>query len=227
MAIAPSVARPRHTLRRLLAGTVLAAALAAPAVASADTKIAVIDLRRAVVETEDGLRVQAKLKQLFDHRQTDLDELQKSFQQAQADFEKEKKSPGATKEVLAKKDAELKRQAAELQSRLYEYQSEMRRQENELTVPIVQRMMGLLRRLAAQNSIDVVLDKQAVPYFRSDLDVTDRVIQMYNSGEGGTGTPGTPGGVSGPGTGPAPSPAPTPGTPAPAPAAPPAPKKAP
>jgi outer membrane protein len=28
----------------------------------------------------------------------------------------------------------------------------------------------------------VVVDKQAVPYVRSDLDLTDKVIQLYNQG---------------------------------------------
>jgi outer membrane protein len=32
-----------------------------------------------------------------------------------------------------------------------------------------------------------VVDKQAVPYVRSDLDLTDRVIQSYNQGGGGAG----------------------------------------
>ena len=42
--------------------------------------------------------------------------------------------------------------------------------------------MNIIRRLATQEGFDVVVDKKAVPYVRSDLDVTDRVITMYNSG---------------------------------------------
>ena len=36
-----------------------------------------------------------------------------------------------------------------------------------------------------QDGYDMVVDKQAVPYVRSDLDLTDRVIQSYNQGGGG------------------------------------------
>ena len=211
MATVNARARRPSLLRRLACGAVMAAAVATPVLAQADTKVAVIDLRRAVVETEDGLRVQARLKQLFDHRQTDLDELQKGFQQAQLDFEKDKKNPNIAKDLLAKKDVELKRQAVELQNKLVEYQNEMRRQESEATMPIVQRMMVLLRRLASQGNYDLVLDKAAVPYFRSDLDVTDRIIQMYNSGDAAS--PTTPNKGETPPTAPppaAPSPAPAP-----------------
>ena len=43
--------------------------------------------------------------------------------------------------------------------------------------------MTLIRRVASQSSYDMVLDRSAVPYVRSDLDITDRLIQMYNAGE--------------------------------------------
>jgi outer membrane protein len=69
----------------------------------------------------------------------------------------------------------------------------------------------------------MIVDKQVVPYFRSDLELTDRAIQMYNSG-GDTGTkPATPTPGTKPGAAPAkpattPAPAPKPAAPAPAPA---------
>ena len=44
---------------------------------------------------------------------------------------------------------------------------------------------NIIRRLATQEGFDLVVDKKAVPYVRSDLDLTDRVITMYNSGGAG------------------------------------------
>jgi outer membrane protein len=46
-------------------------------------------------------------------------------------------------------------------------------------------MIGLVTKIARQNGYDLVLDKRAAPYARPDLDLTDRVVQMYNSGESG------------------------------------------
>jgi outer membrane protein len=91
----------------------------------------------------------------------------------------------------------------------------MQRQEGEMMVPIQQRLMGIVRRIAAQDGYEMVLEKSAVPYFRADLEITDRAIQMYNTG-----------GESAPATGkPAPATTPAPAKPGAAPAA--APKPAP
>jgi len=40
--------------------------------------------------------------------------------------------------------------------------------------------VGIIRRLATQEGYDVVLEKQAATYFRADLDLTDKVITLYN-----------------------------------------------
>jgi outer membrane protein len=59
----------------------------------------------------------------------------------------------------------------------------MQRQENELTYPIIMHMRKLMRRLSADNGYDMVLSKEAVPWYRADLDITDRIIQMYNASQ--------------------------------------------
>lgn len=176
---------PSPLLRRLagaLAPLAVALALLAPSVATAQSKIAVIDMRRAVLETEDGLRVQAKLKQLFDSRQTELEEKERTYGVAKTDFDRLVKSGRVGKEQLQQKAEALQQQALDLQNQLVSYRREMQLQEGELLNPIVQRLGQLVRQLASTSGYDMVLNKEAVPYFRSDLDVTDRIIQLYNAG---------------------------------------------
>ena len=62
----------RLLARALSLSAVLALFTVAPA-ASAQMRVAVVDTQRAVMETEDGLRLQATLKKLFDSRQRELD----------------------------------------------------------------------------------------------------------------------------------------------------------
>jgi outer membrane protein len=206
----------------LLGGALALGALTWSEPAEAQMKLAVVDLRRAVLETEEGLRVQASLKKLFDSRQNELDTKQTQLQKDKEALDKEIAAKKTPQDVLQKKLETLQRAAAELQSLTYDYQREMSRKEGELTTPILNKILGILKRIASTDGYDMIVDKQVVPYFRSDLELTDRAIQLYNSGPDGGAKPTTPAPGTAPGkpatTTPAPAPKPT----TPPPAAPPA-----
>jgi outer membrane protein len=172
-------------LRFVLSLVIAVAALvsAAPQ-AHAEGKVAVIDLRRAVADTEDGLRVQAQLQQLFDNRQSEYESKEKAYGSAKAEFEKISKNKKTPEQALRKKYAALEKMAIDLQNAQMTYRREMQQKESQLMYPIVNQMLVLVRQLASKSGYDMVLNKEAVPYFRSDLDITDRVIQMYNSSQG-------------------------------------------
>jgi outer membrane protein len=145
----------------------------------------VIDLRRAVIETEEGLRVQATLKKLFDSRQVELSGKERALQTELEELERDAKSGKIKGDEMLRKREGLQRQYAGLQQTLGDYQREMQRKEAEMTQPMVQRVLGLIKRLATTEGYDAVLEKSAAPYIRADLDLTDRVIQMFNAGDGG------------------------------------------
>jgi outer membrane protein len=135
------------------------------------------------METEDGLRAAATLKKLFESRQRELDQRQNDLQKERDDIEKQKGV--LSQEALQKKVDKWQGEMAEIQSTFVEYNKELQKKQGEITQPILEKAMNIIRRLATQGGYDLVLEKQMVPYHRSDLDLTDRVITMYNAGEGG------------------------------------------
>ncbi len=143
-------------------------------------KIAVVDTQRAIMDTEDGLRAQATLRKLFDNRQRELDKKQEMLQKEREDIEKQQGI--LSKEALAKRLEAWQREMSQLQATFLEYNKELQKKQGELTQPIYQRTMTLIRRLATNEGFDLVVDRQAAPYVRGDLDLTDKVIQMVNSG---------------------------------------------
>src|SRR6188472_3339478 len=148
--------------------------------AAQSMRVGVVDTQRAVMETEDGLRLQATLKKVFDSRQRELDKKQEDLQKERDDIDKQRDV--LSKTALAKRVDKWQREMVNLQTVFVEYNKELQKKQGELTQPIFQKAMGIIRRLATQEGFDVVVDKQAVPYSRSDLDVTDRVITLYNQG---------------------------------------------
>src|SRR5258706_11800049 len=168
----------KHVYLRALAVCLFVGLLSSSALAQ--LKFAVVDVQRAVMETEDGLRAQAMLKKFFDKRQQELDAKQTELTKQREEIEKQSKV--ISQAALQKRMEDWQKQMVELQTVFVEYNKELQKKQGELTQPIYGKIMGLLRRMATQDGFDAVLEKQAVPYMRADLDLTDKIIQMYNSG---------------------------------------------
>lgn len=182
--------------RSFVSFAVLLASFLFAGVAAAEQRVAVIDVQRAVASTEDGLRAQATLKKLFDTKQQELNRKQNDLQKQREDIDKQSKV--LSKDALEKRIADWQKQMMELQAIFVEYNKELEKKQKELTDPVFEKILGIIKRLATTENIDLVVDKATVAYVRGDLDLTDKAIQMYNSGGGGGGGP----------TAPAPAPAP-------------------
>ncbi len=178
------MALPR-TILTLVPSLLAGLMLVAPATAFAQQKIAVVDTQRAVMETEEGMRAQATLKKVFDNKQRELDKKQEDLQKEREDIEKQRSVLSA--EAWQKRVENWQRDMAQLQSVFLEYNKDLQKKQGELTEPIFRRTVGIIRRLATTEGYDLVVDKQAVPYVRGDLDLTDKVIQLINSGSAGEG----------------------------------------
>ena len=104
---------------RLTVRLVLAAALAVlvslfgRSAAAQTMKMAVVDVQRAVMQTEDGLRAQATLKKLFDSRQQELNKRQTDLQKQKEDIDKQ--SHVLSQAALQKKVDDWQKQMVELQ----------------------------------------------------------------------------------------------------------------
>lgn len=166
--------------RRLAVLAAAALTLLIGSAASAQVRVAVVDTQRAVMESEDGLRAQATLKKLFEKRQKELDKKQRELQAEGEKLEKQKTT--LSQAEVAKRFEGWQREMGKVQAVFVEYNRELQQKQNELTQPIVRKAVTIIRRLATTEGFDLVLEKNSAPYFRSDLDLTDRVITAYNSG---------------------------------------------
>lgn len=147
-------------------------------------KIAVVDLQRAINETEDGRKSKDKLKKLFESRQQGLDKKQEELKKLKEEIEKQKDV--LSKDALEAKVESYQKQIVELQQVYVEYQRELAEKEGELTKTIVERMEKILRRIGQTDGYALILERNeaGVIYVPSNYDLTEIVIQRYNAGEG-------------------------------------------
>jgi outer membrane protein len=160
----------------------LSAMLAArPAAAQpkAETRIAAIEIQKAISETNEGARATYTLKQLFDKRQIELNAKQDDLLKEKTALEKKCKSmPQAQCQGGME---ELQRKLLELQNLMMQYQQEIQKKQGEATQPILVKMLAIVRRIAQRDGYDIVVDRGATHFLRSDLDITDVAIKMYNA----------------------------------------------
>lgn len=160
------------------------AAVVPTASQAADNKplrIAVVDMQRAAMETEDGLRAQSTLRKFFERRQYELNVRQDELAKKKDDIEKQAKV--LSKEALQRALEDWQHQLSELQNLYSQYEQDRLRRQNEVTTPIFNRVSGLLRKLSQREGYDLILDRQFVPYTKAELDLTDQLILMYNNNE--------------------------------------------
>ena len=160
----------------------------------AQVRIAVVDMQRALNETEDGRRAKAQLKRLFKRRQQALDKRQGELKQMKEDIEKQRDV--LSQDALQKRLEEYQKAFIELQTTYVEYQRELATKEAELTKGILDRMAAILRRQGQAQGYTMILERNegGVMWVPSNLDLTDDLIQRYNRGEGAEGGGGGGGG---------------------------------
>ncbi len=180
------------TLKRFVLPLFAALALSAllPRVSAAQAvKIAVVDLQRAINETEDGRKAKDRLKKLFESRQQGLDKKQQELKKLKDELDQQKNV--LSREALDGKVESYQKQLVDLQQVYVEYQRELAEKEGELTKSIVERMEKILRRIGQTDGYTMIVERgeSGVIYVPTNLDLTDILIQRYNAGEGAEATP--------------------------------------
>jgi outer membrane protein len=193
-----------------LAG-VRAQSTGAAAAASAPSKIAVLNVRNAIVATAEGKQAQAQLQSQFAPKQNELQSTQKQIEDLQR-----RMSEGA-RTLSDDEKAKLQRQGELLSRRLQRdndgLTEELNAAQGEIVDGIGRKMLDVLDRYARENGYVAVLDTSAqgspVIYGSSQADITQDVVRLYDQAypiKAGAPAASTP------------APAPKPATPAPAPA---------
>jgi outer membrane protein len=164
------------TLVSLIAG--------APVAQAQSMKIGVVDMQRALNETEDGRKAKASLKKVFEERQKQLDKAQNDLKAMKESLEKQ--ANVLARDVLAKKAEEYQKALVDLQTTYMEFQKELGSKEGELTKDIIERMQRIMRRVGQTDGYSLIVERSeaGVVYVPTNYDLTDVLIQRYNAGEG-------------------------------------------
>ncbi len=153
--------------------------LATPAFAHAQQKVAYVDLQRALNEIEEGKAAKASLKREFDQKQKMLDDKKSEFERLRGDFEKQ--SVVMSDQARKERQGELEKKGLELQSLFVQLQKELSEREREATRGIFDKMHAIVREIADQEGVALVVQAEALVYAQPSLDITNELVRKYNA----------------------------------------------
>lgn len=150
-------------------------------VATAQEKIGLVDLQKALNEVEEGKAAKARLKGEFDLKQKTLDALQNDLKAMKDNLEKQKLV--LSQDALKQKELEYRDKFVELQKKLAEFRGELQQKEAQYTGDIIIALKQLVSELGARDKYTLVFEKgqDVVLYAPTASDLTPALIQLYNS----------------------------------------------
>ncbi|HYA26416.1 MAG TPA: OmpH family outer membrane protein [Thermodesulfovibrionales bacterium] len=174
VALIPSVVCAVVFLAQFLAGTVFAAETAA------GTKVAYVDLRVALNESDAGKKAKIELESLIKSKQSVIDEKGKNIEKMKADLDKQ--SSVLSAEAKKSKEDEVERLVRDYQRLVQDSQNEVKKKEGELTGSIIKELREVVEKIGQDDGYSLILEnvEGIILYSRKDLDITERIVKIYN-----------------------------------------------
>ncbi|MCX6178368.1 MAG: OmpH family outer membrane protein [Chlorobiales bacterium] len=170
--------------RRIIMAVVLSLVLVAPqsfAAAQESGKVGVVDTGKILQQLPETKQAESTLQATASPLQKELDRLNKDYQKSVAAYRQQAASLTKAVRDQREKELNLKGQALE------KYQQEkfgrggvIEKKQQELLVPIRQKVLAAIESIAKKEGITLVIEKSAAVYVTPEHDVTFKVMNQLN-----------------------------------------------
>jgi len=147
--------------------------------AQAQTKIGYVDIQKAIQETSAGKKAKKDLETDFNKKKKELEKKEADLKKMNEDLEK--KALVLSEEVRTQKQQELQQEMMKYRELVGKSQMDIQKRERDLTLPILEKIRGIVEDIAKKDSYTVILEKseQSVLYANKEIDLTDRVVKEF------------------------------------------------
>ena len=155
--------------------------MAMPAVAQ--SKIAVIDVQRVVTESDPGKEVMQKLRVLSDAKAQEGQNLQQGMATLQDQFNKQRFT------VSEQRQAEMSKEIEDAQIEIRRFQDDAQRELQEAQRRelggLEEQILPIINQVGQAEGYTLIFNKfqSGLVYADEAVDITDRVIQMFNTAQ--------------------------------------------
>jgi len=145
-------------------------------IAAAQTKIAVVNSQKAMLDTAEIKKAQLDLETKYKPRQDQMAQLQKDLAGLQAQIQGGKLTPSAQQDVTA----QGQRKERELQRIQEDLQADVDRDRNDVLARTSQHMRDVVTKLATEKGLDLVVDTANTIFYKPALDLTAEATTAYD-----------------------------------------------
>lgn len=152
--------------------------LAAAAILPAQQKVAIINSQLAVSDTAEIKKAQAELEAKFRPRQAEMEKLQQEI----AGLEKQLQAGQGKLSPQAEQDIRMQgqRRQRDMQRLQEDLQGDVDRERNEILSRVGGRMQEVVKKLAEERALDVIIDVSNTVYFKPALEITKDATAAYD-----------------------------------------------
>lgn len=148
--------------------------------ASADTKIGIVDMKAVIAQSESGMKAMEQLKTQFKDMKDNLDAQKKSLDTLKDELQKQ--SMMLSQEAKMDKEDQYKRKIRDFQDMGQNYQRKLQQAEQDLSKPIIDKLVQIIDDYGKKNGFDIILDapSSGVIFAQDNVDVTNAIIAELN-----------------------------------------------
>lgn len=161
---------------RSAALVIMASALFAAAAQAQALKVAIVNGQKAVADTQEIKKAQADLATKYRGRQQDIEKLQADLQQIEAQL----RAPNLTLDKQSQLNADGQTKQKQLQRMSEDLQSDFNRDRAQVLGRAGERMQEVIKKLAEQKGLDVVIDTSNTLYYKPAMEITPEATAAYD-----------------------------------------------
>lgn len=160
----------------LLPAALVAASVFSAAPALAQNKMAIVNFQRAVLETAEMKKASADMQAKYKPRQDQLEKLQKDLADIQAKLQNTQTNPATAADL----QLDGTRKQREAQRITEDLQADAERDRNDILQRGTQRMTEVVKKLADEKGLDMVIDVTNAIFYKPALEITQESVAAYD-----------------------------------------------
>lgn len=157
-----------------------ALALASVQFATAQTKVGIIKLQEGLLATAELKKAQANLQAKYKPRQDQLEKVQRDLEAIKAKMENPKEMEKLSQAGVQDLQMQGQRREREAQRLQQDLEDDFNRDRQEILTRAGTRMNDVVKKVAEEKGLDVVVDIGNTVYFKAALDITKEIIAAYD-----------------------------------------------